>query len=44
MKNNKITAACLLLAFALASVGCDKDDDMTPTDTFDTSGTYMQND
>jgi len=44
MKNSKIAAACLLLAFALASVGCDKDDDMTPTDNFDTSGTYMQND
>lgn len=38
---NKLTILSLL-AVTVAMAGCDKDDD--PVDTFDTSGTYTQND
>ena len=38
---NKFSSA-LVLALSLGFVSCDKDDD--PVDTFDTSGTYTQND
>ena len=39
---NKISIA-LVVATSFFVASCDKDDDM-PTDNFDTSGTYMQND
>jgi hypothetical protein len=42
MKNLKISTTLLVLGFALAITGCDKD--TTPADTFDTSGTFMQKD
>lgn len=34
----------LLLGAGMFLVSCDKDDDAPPADTFDTSGTYTQND
>lgn len=42
LRINKFTFLSLLSVSALVT-SCDKDDDM-PADTFDTSGTYMQND
>jgi hypothetical protein len=39
---NKLSIV-LLAAISFLATSCDKDDDM-PADTFDTSGTYMQND
>jgi hypothetical protein len=40
---NKISLS-LLLGAGMFLTGCDKDDDNVPADTFDTSGTYTQND
>lgn len=43
LRINKFTFLSLLAVSALVT-SCDKDDDDMPADTFDTSGTYMQND
>ncbi len=42
LRLNKLSML-LIAATSILAVGCDKDDDM-PADTFDTSGTYTQND
>ncbi|MBL7733507.1 MAG: DUF4331 family protein [Chitinophagaceae bacterium] len=42
MRLNKLSLL-LIAATSMLAVSCDKDDD-TPADTFDTSGTYQQND
>jgi hypothetical protein len=43
MKNNAITTIAVLLYAGLLLIGC-KDKTTTPMDSFDTSGTFVQND